>query len=65
MEPAPNPGPKGKNVKTQKLKCPQEAEAQEAVPVAGRAGVPIRRPAVTGVIVPAAAPDHPVRAAGI
>jgi len=39
-EAAPNPGPKGKNVKTQKLKCPQEAEAQEAAPVAGREEVP-------------------------
>lgn len=47
--------------------CPraQKAEAQIVVPVAGRVVVPICRPAVPGVIVPAAAAFHPVRTAFI
>jgi len=34
------------------------------VPVAGRVPVPVRRPAVAGVVVPTAAPNHPGRASG-
>ena len=40
----------------------QQAEAQVVVAVAWRVVVAIRRPAVPGVVVPATAPIHPVRA---
>jgi hypothetical protein len=40
----------------------QKAETKVVVAVAGRVPVAIRRPAVDGVVVPTAAPIHPVRA---
>ena len=42
--------------------CARQAEAQVVVAVARRVPVAIRRPAVPGVVVPAAAAFHPVRA---
>jgi len=45
------------------LRHPQEAKAKVAVPVARVTAVPIRRPTVPGVVVPAAAARHPIGAA--
>src|SRR5690242_6932862 len=38
-----------------------QTEAQVVVPVLRRVPVPVRRPRVLRVVVPAPAPDHPVR----
>ena len=45
-----------------KMVCAQEARAQVVVAIARRVVVAIRRPRVRGVVVPAAATIHPVRA---
>jgi len=42
--------------------CTREAEAQIVVPVVGVVVVAIRRPAVLGIVVPAATPVDPVGA---
>ena len=41
---------------------PQEAEAEDGDAMAGPVEEAIRRPAAAGVVEPAAAPKHPVRA---
>ncbi len=59
----PKPPPKGKKVKIQKLRYPQEAEAQAVVPIAGPVPAAICRTTVPSVTEPAAAAPHPVRTA--
>jgi hypothetical protein len=56
------PPAKGKKVKNQKLKCPEEAEPEAVVAVAREAVEANRGAADPGAVVPGAAAIHAVRA---
>ena len=55
-------GSEGERVMRQVSLCPDQAEAEAAVAVAGREVVAIRRPNGPREVKPAAAPNHPGRA---